>query len=89
MNATNAKNESASRTQIIYDEPYLMNLHEKYGDETEIKKHVDTSAVLYEIRTALRYWKGGKATHRTSDCVWTRLEMFEHNDVTPEEVEAV
>lgn len=87
MNAKAVKNEKVSRTELLFNEQRLLDLHEKYGDETEIKKHVKTPAFIYEIRTALKFWKGERATHRTNDALWTRLEAFQngHDEEAPEE----
>ena len=86
MKANELKNEELSREEVLYNEQRLLDLHEQYGDASEIKKHVDTPAFIYEIRTALRFWKGGRANHRTNDALWSRLEWFENNDISVEEV---
>lgn len=89
MNATDAKNEHVSRSELLFNKQRLLDIHEKYGDATEIKKHVKTTAFIYEIRTALRFWKGGRATHRTNDALWTRLEAYENgHDEVVERIEA-
>lgn len=72
------KERSVPRDVLLFDRARLGDLQERYGPETEIKKHVDTAAKLYEIRTALRYWFGGRNDHRTCDVVWNRCEAVKH-----------
>jgi hypothetical protein len=51
-----------------------------------IKEHVDTSAHVYEIRTAIEYWTGGQNdTHRYSDAVWNRCRAVENGKFVPTE----
>lgn len=90
MNVNEAKNEEVGRIELLYHEPRLMDLQEKYGNDAgEIKSHIDTPAFIYEIRTALRYWNGKSATHRTSDALWYRLDSVENHGVPLTEVRAL
>lgn len=84
MNVTEAKHDEIERLDLLYNEQRIMALHEQYGDATEIKKHVKTTAVVYEIHTALRFWNDKTATHRTNDCLWDRLQWFKNDDIGPE-----
>jgi len=74
-----------STEELLYDEDTFDDVcDELYEREipvkpTEIKKYVDTSAKLYEIRTAYHYWCGDDNTHRTSDRVWERCKMADDN----------
>lgn len=78
MNATDDITKTVSRDELLFNEQRLLDAHEQYGKATEIKAHLDTSAFVYEIRTALRFWKGERANHRTNDALWTRLEAYEN-----------
>jgi hypothetical protein len=53
---------------------------------TEIKAAVDTSAFVYEIRTALTYWFGGRMDHRESERVWSNCEAIDNGEwaLTPD-----
>ena len=64
------KDKSVPRDVLLYDEARLLDLRNEYGAETEIKLNVETSATLYEIRTAIRFWTDGQRSHRTSDRIW-------------------
>jgi hypothetical protein len=64
------KDKSVQRDVLLYDEARLLDLRNEYGAETEIKLNVETSATLYEIRTAIRFWTDGQRSHRTSDRIW-------------------
>jgi len=68
------KDKSVPRDVVLYDEARLMDLRNEYGAETEIKLNVETSATLYEIRTAIRFWTDGQRSHRTSDRIWNRCK---------------
>lgn len=87
MNVNDAKHDTADRIELLYDKTTLMAIHDRYGDATEIKRHVKTAAKTYEIRTALAFYKEERATYRTNDCVWNRLEWVADNDARPERVE--
>lgn len=77
MNVESTKEVEIDRIELLYNEQRLADLEQQYGKATEIKRHVKTTAKVYEIRTALRYWNGERATHRTDDCTWYRLEAFD------------
>jgi len=79
------KDKSVPRDVLLYDEARLKNLMDTYGHETEIKVNIETSATLYEIRTAIRFWTDGQRSHRTSDRIWqlckgVRQGMYELED---------
>lgn len=78
---------TVSRLDLLYDSTTLRHYNEEYGPPTEIKRHVKTTAKVYEIRTALRYWFGGQASHRTSDAVWYRLRAHDEDGLPPTECE--
>ena len=86
------KAETVDRIDVLYDKRTLKRLNDSYGPEgkateSEIKRHVKTSATMYEIRTALRYWFGGDRTRRTSQRIWDNCAAVEAG-VHPSEVEA-
>lgn len=87
MNVIEAKQDEIDRIELLYDKTTLMAVHDRYGDASEIKKHVKTTAKIYEIRTALVYYKGEKATWRTNDCVWNRLVWVNEQDANPTRVD--
>lgn len=89
MNTTEAKQETVSREELLYNEGRCLDLHDKYGDAHNIKKHVKTSAKIYEIRTALRYYLDGRATHRTSDAIWRRVRLVDRGEVSASEVSKI
>lgn len=70
--------EEVPRRDVLYDKDTLRQLNDKYGPESEIKRNVRTSATMYEIRTALRYWFGGEQTHRTSSRIWNTCEAVDN-----------
>lgn len=71
------KDTSVPRDILLFDRETLDGVSEEFGPASEIKKHIKTSAKLYEIRTALRYWFGGQNDHRTCDVVWDRCSAVE------------
>lgn len=71
------KTIEVDRAELLYDKARLENLLDRFGQESSIKDNVKTSAKLYEIRTALRYWFGGTADHRTSDRIWRRCKAVD------------
>ena len=84
MNLEN-KDKEVDRCVVLYDKARLMDLRNEYGAETEIKVNIETSATLYEIRTAIRFWTDGQRSHRTSDRIWqlckgVRQGMYELED---------
>jgi len=64
------------KEDILFCEPRLMELSEKYGNAFDIKLNVKTTAHIYEIRTALRFWRDDRRTHRESKTLWVRLEHY-------------
>ncbi|WP_226041210.1 hypothetical protein [Natrinema sp. DC36] len=66
-----------SRDDLLYDGDRLLEMRDEFGPATEIKRHVQTTAMIYEIRTALKYWSGESQTHRTCGAVWRRCELVE------------
>lgn len=90
MNAEATKEVEIDRIELLYNEQRLADLEDQFGKSSEIKRHVKTSAKLYEIRTALRYWNGERATHRTCDCTWERLDAYAStHDLSAEEADAL
>ena len=71
------KEDTFGRTELLYDKEVLGEMNEEHGRATEIKKHVKTPASIAEIRTALRYWFGGKNNHRASDDVWMKCKAVD------------
>jgi hypothetical protein len=47
------------------------------ADAFTLKENVDTSATVYEIRTAIRYWGSGSADYRTSRRVWMNCKAVD------------
>lgn len=72
-----SKEEELPRDEVLYDRETVQRLAEKYASPAEIKHNVKTSATTYEIRTAVRYWCGGQASHRTSDRIWQKCRAVE------------
>lgn len=68
------KERSIDRDRLLYSTDVLEAARDDFGPATEIKHAVRTSAKIYEIRTALRYWFGGSNDHRTDDVVWNRCK---------------
>jgi hypothetical protein len=70
------------RNELLYDKEYLNDLRDRLDENgvppnpVNIKRHTDTDAFIYEIRTALRFWFGGRASHRTSDRVWNTCKAI-------------
>jgi hypothetical protein len=71
------KEAEIPRDILLYDPEVLEGVNEEFGPATEIKHNIRTSAKIYEIRTALRYWFGGSSDHRTSDVIWMYCESVE------------
>lgn len=67
-----------SRERLLYDKAVLDDVRRRYENELAIKENVDTNAFVYEIRTALRYWFGGSADHRTSKRVWMACKAVDN-----------
>lgn len=90
MNVTEAKERSVPREDLLYNQSFIRELFEEYGDASEIKRHVKTSAKVYEIRTAIYFWRESHdSCFRTSDAMWSKLELFVNSEMTPNEVEAL
>lgn len=75
MDENNA--QRVPRAELLYDKETLAELVDEHGPPYEIKFAVDTSATLYEIRTAHRYWLGGSADHRTSERIWRNCKAVD------------
>jgi len=58
------------KRRLLYDKDFLSDVQADVGNAIEMKAEIDTTATVYEIRTACEYWFGGQASHRTSDRVW-------------------
>lgn len=69
------------RAELLYDPTVLRQMRDRYGHAEGIKHHVDTPALIYEIRTALRYWFGGKNNHRTNDNIWDRCGAVDEGNL--------
>lgn len=70
--------ERIDRNRLLFDPQTLERKMDEYGSNPlDIKLNVKTSAKQYEIRTAIRYWFGGQASHRTSDGVWGDCKAFD------------
>lgn len=72
------KEAAVDRKRLLYDKDVLADVRDEYQKATEIKHHIDTTAFTYEIRTALRYWFGGKCDHRASNGIWNRCEAVDN-----------
>jgi hypothetical protein len=80
------------KKRLLYDKDTLEDVRDGLEDEgvppkaTEIKAAVKTSAFVYEIRTALTYWFGGRMDHRDSKRVWSNCEAFDNDEwaLTPD-----
>lgn len=73
--------DSVEKVELLYDPQTLRHYRDEYGIAEEIKHGVKTMAAIYEIRTALRYWLGGRNTHRTSDRIWGRCEAVDEGNL--------
>lgn len=69
------------RNRLLYDSDLLGEIVDEYGNAIEIKENVKTRATVYEIRTALEYWFGGRNNHRTSDRIWDRCEAVDEGNL--------
>lgn len=76
------KEETIHENRVLYDRECLERLHEQHGNAFEIKSAVDTTAKVYEIRTALRCWFGGEMDYRTSDRIEGNVAAFKSGDWT-------
>lgn len=76
------KEEAIHENRLLYDPEVLERVQEQYGNAFEIKANVDTTAKVYEIRTALRCWFGGAFDHRTSQRIRDNVEAFKDGDWT-------
>jgi hypothetical protein len=65
------------RNELLFNPMVLDQMVERHGSPLNIKLNVQTTAKQYEIRTAIRYWFGGKASHRTSDGIWDDCKAFD------------
>lgn len=81
--------DTIGRIDLLYDPQVLRNARDRYGPPTEIKANVDTTAKVYEIRTALRFWGGGQDGVRTNTCVWRRLKWHDEEGIHPLECEQI
>lgn len=72
-------------TDLLFDRNVALEMREQYGPATEIKKHVKTSAKVYEIRTALRYYEDGHQSCRTCDATWYRVKSVHEDGLDPDE----
>lgn len=76
----------ANANRLLYDKEYLGDVRDRLEEDgvtpkaTEIKRNVDTSATIYEIRTAITYWFGGRMSHRESDRIWTNCQAFDNDE---------
>jgi len=68
------------RERLLYDVETLRAARDAYGNEYDIKRNVKTSAVSYEIRTALRFWFGGQQSYRTSERIWRTCERVDEGE---------
>jgi hypothetical protein len=77
---------TVEKNRLLYDKATLDDVRSRLSEEgippkaTEIKHAVKTTATIYEIRTALTYWFGGRMSHRESERVWKNCEAFEKGD---------
>lgn len=85
MDIDETKQHELDRTELLFDEERILNLLEDYHCATEIKRHVKTTAKVYEIRTAIQYWIAGSPDWRSCRATWTRLEMVDSGEVDAEE----
>lgn len=71
------------KNRLLYDEDTLDDVRDALTEKgippkaTEIKHAVKTTATIYEIRTALTYWFGGRMSHRESERIWKDCEEFD------------
>lgn len=76
----------APKNRLLYDEAYLDDVRERLTEKgippkaTEIKHAVKTSAAVYEIRTALTFWFGGRMSHRESDRILSDCQAFKKGE---------
>lgn len=79
---------TVEKNRLLYDKETLADVRtglEESGippKATEIKQAVKTTATVYEIRTALTYWFGGRMSHRESDRIWSNCEAFDNGEWT-------
>lgn len=77
---------TVSKNRLLYDEQTLTDVRDRLEENgvpakaTEIKQAVKTSAHVYEIRTALTYWFGGRMSHRESDRIWMNCEAVDKGE---------
>jgi hypothetical protein len=75
-----SKDETLDAERVLYDSECLGRLRDQYGNAFEIKANVDTTAKVYEIRTAIRCWFGGHMDYRTSDRIETNIDAFKDGE---------
>lgn len=81
-----SKMMDAPKNRLLYDEAYLDDVRERLTEKgvppkaTEIKHAVKTTAAIYEIRTALTFWFGGRMSHRESDRIWSNCNAFKQGE---------
>jgi len=77
---------TVDKNRLLYDEDTLDDVRDRCEETgiapkaTEIKRAVKTTATVYEIRTALTFWFGGRFTHRESDRIWSNCEAFKSGE---------
>lgn len=78
--------KTVDKNRLLYDKETLDDVRDLLEGQqippkpTEIKHAIKTTATVYEIRTAMTYWFGGRMTHRESDRVWSDCEAFDNNE---------
>ena len=79
----NSKMMEVEKNRLLYDKETLDDVRDALEENgippkaTEIKQAVKTGAFVYEIRTALTYWFGGRMSHRESKGVWRDCKAFD------------
>lgn len=77
-----SKQMEVDRNALLYDSERLAQVMDETDTNTPaaLKHAVKTTATIYEIRTALAYWKGDGQSFRTSDRIWSNCEAFENGE---------
>lgn len=81
--ADNSKMMAVEKNRLLYDKETLDDVRDALEENgippkaTEIKHAVKTTATIYEIRTALTYWFGGRMSHRESKGIWRNCKAFD------------
>ena len=74
------------KNRLLYDEDTLTDVCDRLvrndipPKPTEIKRAVKTTATVYEIRTAMTFWGGGRMTFSESERVWSNCEAFDSGE---------